>query len=309
MKKFSDLKVPEAITELGEYGDMESVKELSSLLAKNPKYFGYTVSELPNDTYDKPWKIKEHVYAFIDDKNSKNNAAPLINSLNMKADQKLKGSRVNIRIGNIYVKRYPGIYNKNHEVLFDFSAKHSPDDSAKSNKEEEIAFSQKYTLNNKEGSGYQGLFAFKGLNIPSNGIDFRLNTILLGNKNAKKLLGFLDSDVFKSGLQLLSTVNPVVDKAAGYAKGIVNYVTDINKNRVIQEIGLGFDFSDQTEVASLKLGTFVAIQAIRNDVKLQDRIYDKELSLIVHKKNKQRLPYNHITFVVSMYNEEKENNA
>ena len=306
MNHVSDLTLKEMKDFLSNIGDKEGAKEINNIIKEDPKKGDTKVSETMDGQFNQAWKIKEHTYGYLDTKNEKDGKIPIVNALTMDADQSLKEARINIRIGNIYIERYPGFFGGDHEILFEFKAKHSPEESQE---DEAIQFTQKYTLRNKGGSGKNGLSVMKGLRIPSNGIDFYLNTIYLINKNEEKLLRFLESGVFNSGLQLISTVNPVLRQVSGYAAGITQYLSDEKKGKVIQEIGLGFDFAGNSEVASLKQGTFVAAQAKRHILNWSDWYYDKETSLIKpYDDSLERLPYNHITFVISEYEEEDASN-
>lgn len=299
MNNISDLTLKEMKKYLSKIGDKEGAREIKQIIKKDPKLADTKVSETMDTQFNQVWKIKEHTYGFLDSENEKDGKIPLVNALTMDADLSLKGERINIRIGNIYVERYPGILGGDHEVLFEFKAKHSPEGSTE---DESIQYTQKYTLRNKGGAGKSGLSVVKGLRVPNNGIDFYLNTIYLNNRNEEKLLKFLDGGIFNSGLELISTVNPVLKQVSGYANGITQYLTDEKKNKVIQEIGLGFDFAGNSEVASLKSGTYVTIQAPRHVLNWSDWYYDKDSSLLKpYDDSLERLPYNHITFVVSKH--------
>lgn len=304
-KSFSDLKISEAISILSEIGDTESAYELDNLIKEDPKNADLIVAETLDSEFNKVWKIKEHAYGFLDIDNTNGNKIPLVNALTMDADISLKGKRINIRIGNVYVERYPGLFGGEHEVLFEFSAKHSPENG--NSKDEDIKYTQKYTLRNKGGAGKSGLSVLKGLRVPNNGIDFYLNTIYIANKSEEKVVKFLNSGIFNSGLELISSVNPVINQIAGYATGITEYLVEEKRNKIIQEIGLGFDFAGSTEVASLKKGTYLAIQTKRNDFKWSDWYYDKDSSLFKPYDNSlERLPFNHITFAISEFEKETQ---
>jgi hypothetical protein len=305
-KTFSELKISEAISVLSEIGDTESAYELDNLIKKNPDNADITVAETLDSEFNKVWKIKEHAYGFLDVQNiTDENKIPLVNALTMNADSSLKGRRINIRIGNVYVERYPGLFGGEHEVLFEFSAKHSPTNG--DSDDEDIKYTQKYTLRNKGGSGKSGLSVVKGLRVPNNGIDFYLNTIYIANKSEEKVVKFLNNGIFSSGLELISSANPVINQVAGYATGITEYLVEEKRNKVIQEIGLGFDFAGSTEVASLKTGTYVAIQTKRNNFNWSEWYYDKETSLFKPNDGSlERLPFNHITFVISEFEDDNE---
>lgn len=302
MNSISDLTLSEARSFLKEIGDKEGAREIKKIIKDDPKKADMKVSETMDTQFNQVWKIKEHAYGFLDVDNAKDGKIPIINALTMPADLSLKGKRINIRIGNIYVERYPGLFGGNHEILFEFKAKHAPEGSAE---DETIQYTQKYTLRNKGGGGKSGLSIMKGLRVPNNGIDFYLNTIYLSNENEEKFLRFLENGIFTSGLELISGANPVLKQVTGYASGITQYLMDEKKSKVIQEIGIGFDFAGNTEVASLKNGTYVAVQAPRQLLNWSDWYYDMNSSLIQpYDASLDRLPYNHITFVVSKYEEE-----
>ncbi|MCJ8288585.1 MAG: hypothetical protein HRT58_01030 [Crocinitomicaceae bacterium] len=302
MKNISDLTLKEMKKYLSKIGDKEGAREIKQIIKKDPEKADLKVSETMDSQFNQVWKIKEHTYGFFDAANEKDGKIPLVNALTMDADLSLKGERINIRIGNIYVERYPGIFGGDHEILFEFKAKHSPEGSSE---DESIQYTQKYTLRNKGGTGKSGLSVMKGLRVPHNGIDFYLNTIYLHNKNEEKFLKFLESGIFNSGLELIASVNPVLKQVSGYASGITQYLTDEKKSKIIQEIGLGFDFAGNSEVASLKNGTYVAIQAPRHKMNWSDWYYDKDSSLLKpYDDSLERMPYNHITFVISKYEED-----
>ncbi len=297
-QNFADLKLSEAVTILRELGDSPTAYELDNIIKNNPDYADIPIVETTDKQFNQVWKIKEHAYGYLDADNQEETKIPLVNALTMPADVSLKGQRINIRIGNIYVERYPGLLGGDFEVLFEFSAKHSPINAGVEN----IKYTQKYTIRNRNSSGKSGLYAFKGLRVPNNGIDFYLNTIYIANKSEEKVVKFLNSKIFNSGLELISTVNPIIKQVAGYATGITEYLIEEKRNKIVQEIGLGFDFAGNPEVASLKTGTYIAVQTKRENFKWSEWYYDTNTSLIKsYSNNSDRLPYNHISFVISKY--------
>lgn len=299
---FSELKTSEAISILSEIGDTESAFELDNLIKENPENANVIINDIPDIKFNKAWKIKEHAFGYLDNENQVENKIPIINALTMEADTSLKGERINIRVGTINIYRYPGIFGGEHEILFEFSAKHSPDDGST---DEDIKYTQKYTLRNHGGGGKQGLQVLQGLRVPNNGIDFFLNTIYISNKSEEKVVKFLNSSIFNSGLELISTVNPLVKEVAGYATGITEYLTEEKKNKIIQEIGLGFDFSGNTGVASLKKGEYIAVQTKKEDLNWSEWYYDTNDSLIKPNNGSvERLPRNFLSFIISEYETE-----
>jgi hypothetical protein len=192
-QNFSDLKVSDAISVLNEIGDTESAFELDNLCKEDVANAELMIGSIPQLKFNKAWKIKEHAFGYLDYTNQTDNKIPIVNALTMAADESLKGERINIRVGTINVYRYPGLFGGEHGVLFEFSAKHSQDGSSD---DEDIKYTQKYTLRNNGGSGKQGLQVLQGLRVPNNGIDFYLNTIYIGNKSEEKVVKFLNSSLF-----------------------------------------------------------------------------------------------------------------
>ena len=300
---FSDLKVRDAIKVMDDIGDIDTKKELEKIVEDNSSDAELRLSEVEDSKFLKPWKIKEHAFGFLDEKNRDENKIPIINALTMDADMSLKGKRVNIRVGNVNVERYPGLFGGVHNVLFEFSAKHSPDNEEAD--DEDIKYTQNYKLRNHGGGSKQGLSVLKGLRVPRNGLDFYLNTIYLGNESEEAIVDFLDSGIFNSGLELISSVNPVIKQVAGYATGITKYLVERKKNKIVQEIGLGFDFAGNPGVASLKKGMYLALQTNLLDLNWAEWYYDTNNSLIKpYDAHVERLPKNFISFIISEFEEE-----
>lgn len=70
------------------------------------------------------------------------------------------------------------------------------------------------------GAGITGHPVFMGLKVEDEGVSFKCFTINVKNEDDQKILGFLGSDVFKKGLQLVNTVNPAVPIIFGFATGL-----------------------------------------------------------------------------------------
>lgn len=85
-------------------------------------------------------------------------------------------------------------------------------------------------------SGKQGLFILKGLRVPNNGIDFHLNTTYIANKSEEKVVKFLTSGIFKSGIELISSANSVVKQVSGYATGITEYFVNEKKIKLCKKL-------------------------------------------------------------------------
>ena len=98
---------------------------------------------------------------------------------------------------------YPG--GGLHRVLFDFYAQHQVPGGA-----EDLHFNATFRVREGEHAAVVGFPIFIGLNVGTEGVAFRCYTVNVANEEDERLLGFLESDVFKSGLRLATTAQPAI---------------------------------------------------------------------------------------------------
>jgi len=113
------------------------------------------------------------------------------------------------------------------------------------------------------------------------------------------ILGFLESDVFRGGLKLATTVQPAI--------GLTRAIASRNRNVPVQDFFMGLDFSTIATRARLAEGSYIAVQIPE---KLQtvwdwsEWAYNPNNGQIVNKADAtQLIPYNYIVFGVSRYEE------
>ena len=144
---------------------------------------------------------------------------------------------------------------------------------------------------------------FVGLNVGQDGIIFNFSPIVVQDNEDKKLLSFLESDVFKSGLQLLSFVHPAVALFSSVTNNLVIYVAKHRKNAKVRGFNLGLDFGKSLAGYRLAEGSYIAVQIPKNDKSIwqwDQWVYQTTSGLVVNKDNPNRLiPYNYLIFSIS----------
>lgn len=174
---------------------------------------------------------------------------------NISADTTLRGKAIKITLDHLRVFDYPG--KGIHNVLFDFAGRHQAETTA----EEDLHFTQTYRSPEGEGASLNGVPIFVGLKVGNEGVFFSAKTVNVSNEDDEKLLGFLDSDTFKKGLQLINGINPAVPIVTGFADGIFRQIAARHKNIPVQDIALGLDFSTSPTRAKLREGAYIVVQA------------------------------------------------
>ncbi|MGA8510886.1 MAG: hypothetical protein WB762_35190 [Candidatus Sulfotelmatobacter sp.] len=87
-----------------------------------------------------------------------------------------------------------------HNILFDFYAKNQVPKAV-----EHLHFNAMYRASNGENVGIIGYPIFIGLNVSSEGVDFKCEAVNVKNDSDEKFLKMLDSDTFKAGLKLATS--------------------------------------------------------------------------------------------------------
>ena len=121
----------------------------------------------------------------------------------MAADASLKNARIKITLDRLRVASYPG--GGLHRVLFDFYAQNQVPGGA-----EDLHFNATFRVREGEHAAVVGFPIFIGLNVGTEGVAFRCYTVNVANEEDERLLGFLESDTFKSGLRLATTAQPAI---------------------------------------------------------------------------------------------------
>lgn len=295
--KLSELNMNEAISLLTELGDGETVTRLSAVLEENPQLAETNLEDLPEtiELETAKWKGTEHAYGYIAMDSDGDDFLEILPATTLQPDQNLKGQQVNIKLGSLYTMNYPGWGR--HNVLMHFKCKHAKENT---NETALIEFEQKFKSKEGEGAGNIGDFVFLGLRVPSNGMQFEVQTVNVSNDGDEEALKVLESDTIKNGLDLVNASFSTLAPFTKMAQGVLGLLLRRNKNKIVQQFTIGFDFdTNAVDIAKLKIGTYVVAQVKKNELPWNDWVYQRSTGLVVNKHdNSIRLPYNHITFNV-----------
>lgn len=171
----------------------------------------------------------------------------------LQADQSLVGQRIKITLDKFYVDNYPGLGR--HNILCEFSGRNQVEGEV-----EPLKFVLRFQADDKDGASIMGVPLFLGLTVGPNGISFEGRTINVSSDKDEALLATLESPSFKSGLALLTTVQPALKPFSNLAEAAVKNVLKRSANKQVHSFNLGFDFSANVTSARLRLGSYVVVQ-------------------------------------------------
>ncbi len=247
---------------------------------------------------DKPWQHTAHAFGHLAPAGPGDTPQPIHHAGNIAADPTLKNSRVKITLDRLRVAEYPG--SGTHRILFDFYAQNQVPGNV-----EHLHFNATYRAREGEQVGLLGFPIFVGLNVGTEGLAFKCFTVNVRNDEDEAFLGFLESDVFKSGLKLAATFQPAIAPFSAMALGLTRSIASRNRNVPVQDFYMGLDFSSVGTRARLAEGSYVAVQIPE---KLQtvwdwsEWVYQPNQGQIVNRDDRTKLvPYNYIVFSVSRY--------
>jgi hypothetical protein len=248
---------------------------------------------------DKPWQHTAHAFGHLAPAGPDASDLPIRHAGAIAADPSLKNSRIKITLDRLRVAGYPG--GGTHRILFDFYAQNQvPGDV------EHLHFNATYRAREGEQAAILGFPIFVGLNVGSEGVAFKCFTVNVRNDDDEAFLGFLDSDVFKAGLKLASTVQPVIAPFSQMALGLTRSIASRHRNVPVQDIYMGLDFSNNAMGARLAEGSYIAVQIPESFQTVWDWsewVYKPTNGQIVNKANPTSLiPYNYLVYSVSRFN-------
>ena len=286
----SALEAAAALQRIGDTATARVIRQAATTQGLDQSFEDMT---LPRD---EPYRYTAHVFGYIPTSPGPLTGLQSIqNAENIQPDRSLRNAALKITLDRLRVFRYPG--RGVHEVLFDFYALHQ----AAIGQTQDLHFSQTYRVLEGSSAGMTGYPVFLGLRSGSEGIDFRVSTVNVGNEGDKQILGFLDNDVFKSGLKLINSVNPVIPVVTQFAQGITTTFAHRNDNIPVQAFQMGLDFSNIPTRARLREGSYIAVQ-IPDPARWSwsDWALNPENGTLVSRSNPTvGIPYNYIVFSVS----------
>lgn len=250
---------------------------------------------------DKPWQHTEHTFGYLAPADPGTGLLPFQHAGSIKPDDTLKNGRISIKLDRLRVVDYPG--KGTHQILFDFAAQNQVPGKA-----EDLHFDSTYRAREGQSAAIIGYPIFIGLNVGSQGVSFRCSTVNVKNEEDERLLGFLDSDTFKQGLRLISTVQPAIAPLSEMAMGLTRGLLNRSKNVKVQEFHLGLDFTRIATGARLAEGSYFAVQIPRAEAAKWDWTkwaYNQARGQVVDRSNPDyTIPYNYVTLGVSRYEDD-----
>ena len=283
----------EMVAALRELGDNETADAVEA--ANSP--FESTVKSL---FQPKPWQHTSYAFGYLPTNTAGQSEIPIQHSGTVTPDLTLKNSQIKITLDCLRIASYPG--GGTHQILFDFYAQNQLSGNV-----EHLHFNNTYRVQEGQRAAILGYPIFIGLNVGNEGVAFKCFTVNVKNSQDESFLGFLDSDVFKSGLKLASALQPAIGPLSQMALGITKSIATHNNNKAVQEFYLGLDFSNVATRARLAEGSYLAVQIPESSEAIWDWskwVYNPTNGQVTNKDNPQRLiPFNYIVFSISRYQE------
>jgi hypothetical protein len=286
-----------AAVKLREVGEDEIAQALEDAPEAAPTSFG-VLSRLGIGR-DRAWQHTGHAFGYLAPaRGPQAGLLEIVHAGNITADEGLNGARIRVTLDGLRVADYPG--RGRHRVLFDFAARNQTDQGA-----EHVHFNTTYPVKEGEQAAVLGRPIFAGLQVGAEGLFLQCATVNVLNEGDEALLGFLEGDAFKGGLQLLTTAQPALGPFAALTVGLTETIAKRNRNVAVQAVDLGLDFSPIAVRPKLAEGSYIAVQVpetIRGSWKWKNWGYDPATGHLVSTLEPDLLiPYNYFVVSVSRY--------
>jgi hypothetical protein len=291
----SKMRSTQAAAKLREMGDEEAAMALET--AQNQQ----TTSPATFSSwslFERPWQHAAHAFGYIAPAPPGSKTLPIKSAGNIAPDLTLKNACIKITLNCLRVAAYPG--GGTHQILFDFYAQNQVPDTV-----EHLHFNSTYRVREGERAAILNYPIFVGLNVGNDGIPFKCYTVNVQNEEDEAAIKFLESDVFKAGLKLASTIQPAIAPLSAMAVGLTKAIASRRKNVPVQDFYLGLDFGNNPMSARLAEGIYVAVQIPEKERRVwdwSDWVYDAATGQIVNDSDRTELiPHNYIAFGISRY--------
>ncbi|MDZ7343211.1 MAG: hypothetical protein ONA90_01725 [candidate division KSB1 bacterium] len=285
------------LREIGEDETAAALEEMKKELAtRGPDAFKSAKGWWP--FLDKPWQHTAHAFGHLAPAPLDSGPLPIRHAGNIAADPTLKNARIKITLDCLRVADYPG--RGVHRVLMDFYAQNHTVGNV-----EHVHFNATYRVRENEHAAILGYPLFVGLNVGTDSVALKCFTVNVQNETDEALLRILESNVFKVGLQLTSTAQPVVSLFSELAFGVTKSIASRHRNVPVQDFHLGLDFSEIPTRARLAEGAYIAVQipeSLETVWDWSEWVYNPISGRIVHRDDaNQMIPYNYLVLGISRY--------
>src|SRR6266699_4890453 len=273
-----DMTPEQAIVKLREVGEDEVANVLETAPRTRGAFDGLANMFSFLGITPPAWVHTAHVFGYLAPGSSESGVLPIRHAGNMDGDPQLKNSRIRITLNRLRMAKYPG--GGTHRVLLDFYARNEVLGNA-----EALHFNATFRAEEGQEVAVIGHPIFVGLNVGAEGVAFGCRTVNVQNDNDQNFLEFLESDVFKAGLHLASTLQPAIAPLTGMA----------------------LDLSSDPAGARLAEGSYLAVQVPQTSLLIWDWnewVFNRDNGQVVKKSDPtQLIPYNYIIFGVTKYDE------
>jgi hypothetical protein len=296
------MELAQAAAKLQEVGEDEAAAQIEQALegektADTPTAYS-TPKRITWPFGDRPWQHTAHTFGHLAPAAPGSDVLAINHAGNIPADESLKNSRIKITLDRLRVADYPG--SGTHRVLFDFYAQNQVPGQV-----EHLHFNAAYRVREGEQAAILGYPLFVGLNVGTEGVAFKCFTVNVANDADEAFLAFLDSDAFKAGLQLATTMQPAIGLFSETALALTKAIAEHNRNVPVQDFYMGLDFSDIPTRARLNEGSYLVVQVPEGLLSIWDWsewVYNPNSGQIVHVDDPTQLvPYNYVVFSVSRF--------
>ncbi|MGD9101867.1 MAG: hypothetical protein PVF45_15395 [Anaerolineae bacterium] len=247
---------------------------------------------------DKAWQHTAHAFGYLAPAPPGDEPRPIRHAGNIAADATLKNGRVKVTLDRLRVADYPG--GGTHRVLFDFYAQNQVAGAA-----EHLHFNLTCRVREGERAAFIGYPIFVGLNVGTEGMAFKCFTVNVANDDDEAFLSFLESDAFKEGLKLATSVQPAIGLFSETALGLTKAIAQRHRNAPVQDFYIGLVFSTIAARARLAEGSYLAVQipeSLQTVWDWSEWVYNPNNGLMVNKDDlTQLIPYNYVVFSISRY--------
>lgn len=291
-----ELPIEDVAAQLREIGATEDAEAILAGVKNPQESFG--VKSFVSNFYT--WRHGSHCFGFIPpvgDSPAQN--LEIYHPGQIPPNETLKNTRIVVTLDRLRIKSYPGFGQ--HQIMFEFYGQHQVRKKA-----EDLHFNLKFEARDGDDASYFNYPIFVGLKVGAQGVNFDCLTINVKNNADEKFIGFLDSDVFRSGLKLATTAQPAIAPFSAMAVALTRSIAQRNKNQVVQRFSLGLDFSDNATRARLAIGSYIAVQVPSSSLANWDWTmwkYNRANGQIVD-NNAELIPFNYVVFSVSQYIED-----
>lgn len=294
-----------AAAKLRDVGEIESAEDLENASTFDQPEVSQDFGIFNRKRTLKPWEQTGTNIGYLPPGASVGDSLPIISARRVEADATLKGARLRIALDRFYVAQYPG--SGEHHILLHFATQFQERGRTEP---ETLHFNTTCKVQDGQLADVLDYPIFVGFPAGNEGLTLEYTTISVDvtNKDNEKILNVLDSDVFKAGVQLVSTLQPMLAPFSAMAVGLAKLIFDRKKSINIGPFKMGLDFSTIPLHSHLATGSFIIMhlpEELQRTWNWNDWAYNIDSSLIVKKADpQQHIPYNYLILSITRCQEE-----